>query len=289
MKRVFEEYRGRVTVTDGAWGTQLQAAGLPPDACPDLWNLENPQAVEAVARGYVQAGSRIILSNTFRANRFSLANWGLGERVAEIAQAGAAISRRAAGQAVKVFASIGPTGKIVMMGEVSAEDIYAAFAEQAGGLARGGADAILCETFTELEEAMLAVRAAREKTELPVVVSMTFDSGPEKTATMMGTTPADLAAAAIEAGAAAVGANCGAGPEHYVKVAGLLRQASELPIWIKPTAGVPALRDGRTVFPLGPEEFAAFVPALVKAGANFIGGCCGTTPDHVRAIGAAVK
>ncbi|KPK79581.1 MAG: hypothetical protein AMJ81_13055, partial [Phycisphaerae bacterium SM23_33] len=156
MKRVFEEYRGRVTVTDGAWGTQLQAAGLPPDACPDLWNLENPQAVEAVARGYVQAGSRIILSNTFRANRFSLANWGLGERVAEIAQAGAAISRRAAGQAVKVFASIGPTGKIVMMGEVSAEDIYAAFAEQAGGLARGGADAILCETFTELEEAMLA-------------------------------------------------------------------------------------------------------------------------------------
>jgi 5-methyltetrahydrofolate--homocysteine methyltransferase len=289
MKRVFEEYRGRVTVTDGAWGTQLQAAGLPPDACPDLWNLENPQAVEAVARGYVQAGSRIILSNTFRANRFSLANWGLGERVAEIAQAGAAISRRAAGQAVKVFASIGPTGKIVMMGEVSAEDIYAAFAEQAGGLARGGADAILCETFTELEEAMLAVRAAREKTELPVVVSMTFDSGPEKTATMMGTTPADLAAAAIEAGAAAVGANCGAGPEHYVKVAGLLRQASELPIWIKPNAGVPALRDGRTVFPLGPEEFAAFVPALVKAGANFIGGCCGTTPDHVRAIGAAVK
>ena len=289
MKRVFEEYRGRVTVTDGAWGTQLQAAGLPPDACPDLWNLENPQAVEAVARGYVQAGSRIILSNTFRANRFSLANWGLGERVAEIAQAGAAISRRAAGQAVKVFASIGPTGKIVMMGEVSAEDIYAAFAEQAGGLARGGADAILCETFTELEEAMLAVRAAREKTELPIVVSMTFDSGPEKTATMMGTTPADLAAAAIEAGAAAVGANCGAGPEHYVKVAGLLRQASELPIWIKPNAGVPALRDGRTVFPLGPEEFAAFVPALVKAGANFIGGCCGTTPDHVRAIGAAVK
>lgn len=288
MEPTLSQYADGVTVTDGAWGTQLQAAGLPVDACPDLWNLDNAPGVEAVARSYVEAGSQIILTNTFRANRFSLAQLGLAERAPEIAEAGAAISRRAAGDAVKVFASIGPSGKIVMMGEVPPEEFDAAFAEQAAALARGGADAILCETFAELEEALLAVRAARRSTGLPLVLSMTFDSGPDKTATVMGTTPAAMAAAAAEAGAAAVGANCGAGPEHYVKVASLLRSATDLPIWIKPNAGLPVLRDGRTVFPMGPEQFAAFAPDLVRAGANFIGGCCGTTPEHVRAIRAAV-
>jgi methionine synthase I (cobalamin-dependent) len=288
VEPTLSQYAGRVTVTDGAWGTQLQAAGLPADACPDLWNLDNAAAVEAVARSYVEAGSQIVLTNTFRTNRLALSRWSLEGRAAEIAEAGAAISRRAAGDGAKVFASIGPTGKIVMMGEVAPEEFDAAFSEQAAALAQGGADAILCETFTELEEALLAVRAARRSTALPVVLSMTFDSGPDGTATVMGTTPAAMVAAAAEAGAAAVGANCGAGPEHYVKVASLLHGATGLPVWIKPNAGLPVLREGRTVFPMGPEQFAAFAPDLVQAGANFIGGCCGTTPEHVRAVRAAL-
>lgn len=289
MGRTLSEYADQVTVTDGAWGTQLQATGLRPDACPDQMNLDDPQAVEAVARSYVEAGAQIILTNTFRANRLTLAQWGLADRAGEIAEAGAAISRRAARQDVKVFASIGPSGKILMMDQVPREVLHAAFCEQAAALARGGADAILCETFTELAEAVLAVRAAREGAELPVAVSMTFDSGPDGTATVMGNSPGDLAAAGAEAGAAAVGANCGAGPERYVKVTSLLREATDLPVWIKPNAGLPVLRDGRTVFPMGPREFAAQVPGLVEAGANFVGGCCGTTPEHVRAIRAAIQ
>jgi 5-methyltetrahydrofolate--homocysteine methyltransferase len=289
MHEKISQYVGRATVTDGAWGTQLQAQGLPPGACPDAWNVEDPPAVEGVARGYVQAGSQVILTNTFRANRFALEHWGLAEKAGELAEAGTAISRRAGGDQVAVFASIGPTGKIVMMGDVPPEEIHAAFAEQAAALARGGADAILCETFAELDELKLAIQAAREKTDLPVLASMTFDSGPDKTRTMMGTSPADLAGMALEAGASAVGANCGAGPENYVRIARMLSEASDLPVWIKPNAGLPVARDGQTVFPMGPDQFAEFVPALIAAGANFIGGCCGTTPEHVRRIRKSVN
>ncbi len=288
MSASLRQYAGRTTVTDGAWGTELQRRGLPPESCPDAWNLGNPAAVESVARDYVQAGSQVILTNTFRSSPFVLAQWHLAERAAEIVQAGAAISRRAAGQEVAVFGSIGPSGKIVMMGDVAPEELASTFAAQAAALARGGVDAILCETFTELAELLLAVGAAREATDLPIVASMTFDAGPEKTATIMGTRPGEFVKAAVEAGAAAVGANCGAGPEQFVKVAALLAEATELPVWVKPNAGMPVLRDRRTVFPMGPEEFAGHVPALAAAGACILGGCCGTTPEHIRLVREAV-
>ena len=275
-------------VTDGAWGTQLQALGLPAGSSPELWNVENPPAVEAVACSYVEAGSEVILTNTFGGNRLVLWSHGLGDRAAELSEAGVAISKRAAGGGVKVFASMGPTGKIVMMGDVPAEDISAAFAEQASALARGGADAIVLETFNELAEIKLAMQAVRSACDLPVVASMTFASGPEGTNTMMGDSPADLAAAAEDAGGDAVGANCGAGPDNYIKVAAALRRATALPIWIKANAGLPQVVDGRTTFPMSPEQYAAFVPALAEAGASFIGGCCGTTPEHLRALRAAV-
>ena len=282
------QYLGKVTVTDGAWGTLLQQSGLTPGMCPDAMNVENAPAVLAVAESYVRAGAGVILTNTFRSNRFVLEHWKLGDRAAELAQNGAALSRKAAGDRAAVFASIGPTGKIVMMDEVPRERIYEAFAEQAAGCARGGADAIVCETFSELDELLLAVSAARERTHLPVVACMTFDSGPDRCSTMMGTTPEDLARAAVEAGAAAVGANCGGGPEHFVPVARRLRKTTALPIWLKPNAGLPLVRDGQTVFPMGPEAFARFVPEMIAAGANFIGGCCGTTPEHIRAVRAAI-
>ena len=275
-------------MSDGAWGTQLQTLGLPPGALPEPWNAENPQAVEAVARSYVDVGSEIIITNTFGANRFILAQHGADGRVAELAEAGAAISRQAAGDAVKVFASIGPTGKMVMMGEVPEDEMVAAFAETATAVANGGADAILIESFGELAEAMLALQGVRSACELPVVVSMTFDSGPDGTSTMMGNTPADLAAAAEAGGAAAVGANCGVGPENYVKVVELLSAATSLPVWVKPNAGLPMVVDGETTFPMGPDEFASFAAPLAAAGATFLGGCCGTNPDHLRALRKAV-
>jgi len=288
MKFDLRAFAEKVRVTDGAWGTQLQRRGLAPGAAPELWNTENPDAVEALARSYVEAGAEVILSNTFGANRFVLAAHGQADRVAELAEAGASISRRAAGADVTVFGSIGPTGKIVMMEELTTDQFAAAFAEAAEALAWGGADAIVLETFNELAEARIALKAVKQACDLPVVVCMTFASGPEKTATMMGDKPAGLAAMAEAEGAEAVGANCGTGPDNYIRVAEILRGATALPVWIKPNAGLPILKNGKTTFPMGAEEFVSYVPALIDAGANFIGGCCGTGPEHIRAVRDAV-
>ena len=272
---------GRPVVTDGAWGTQLQAQGLDSGECPDGWNLLYPERVEAVARAYVEAGSRVILTNTFRANRISLEASGLADRAAEINRRGVEISKFAPGHLV--FASMGPTGKLLAAGEVAAAEVAEAFAAQAGALAEAGADAILVETMSELEEAEIAIAAARA-TGLPVAASVVFDSGKNKDRTMMGATPEQAAARLAEAGADIVGANCGRGIAGYVEICRRLRAATGRPIWIKANAGMPELVDGRAAYRTTPEEFASFVPALVEAGASFIGGCCGTTPDFIRAV-----
>ncbi len=273
----------RCVVTDGAWGTELQARGLASGECPDGWNLAHPERVEQVARAYVEAGSQVILTNTFRANRVALDGAGLASRVAEINRAGVAISRRAAGDRAAVFASLGPSGKMLMTGEVSAADVAAAFAEQARALAAAGADALVVETMADLEEARLAVAAARE-TGLPVVASMVFDAGKKKDRTMMGATPEQVAAALAEAGADVIGANCGCGVAGYVEICRRLSAATARPVWIKANAGMPELVDGHPVYRMTPEEYSAYVPALVEGGARFIGGCCGTNPNFIRAV-----
>jgi methionine synthase I (cobalamin-dependent) len=269
--------------TDGAWGTELQARGLAAGECPDAWNLAAPERVGEVARAYVEAGSRVILTNTFRANRLALAGHGLAEKAPEINRAGAAISRRAAEGRARVFASIGPTGKLLLMGETTEEELRAVFSEQARALGEGGADAILVETMSDLAEAKIALTAAKE-TGLPVVVSMVFDSGKNKDRTLFGATPEQVAQELTAAGADAVGANCGTGIAAYVPICRRLRAATPLPVWIKPNAGLPELVEGRTVYRTTPEEFARHVPALVEAGARFLGGCCGTNPAFVRAV-----
>ncbi len=282
-------FAAKARVADGAWGTQMQLAGLVAGSAPELWNTENPAGVEAVAASYVEAGSDVVLTNTFGANRFVLARHEAAERAAELTEAGVAISRKAAGDRAKVFASMGPTGKIVMMEEVPNQEIVAAYEEIARAAEAGGADAIVLETFNELAELALAVEGIAKACSLPVICSMTFDSGPDKTATTMGTQPADLVEMAAGAGVAGIGANCGIGPDNYVRIAELLRAKTDMPIWIKANAGLPELGPGgKTVFPMGPDEFAGFVPAIISAGANFIGGCCGTTPEHIRLVRAAV-
>ena len=289
MSLNMKSFAAKTRVSDGAWGTQLQLQGLEAGAAPELWNTENPSAVQAVAESYVQAGSDVILTNTFGSNRFVLARHGAEGRAAELTEAGVALSRKAAGDSAKVFASMGPTGKIVMMEEVPNEEIAAAYEQIARAAQAGGADAVVLETFNELAEIELAVQGVQKGCDLPIVCSMTFDSGPEKTATTMGSAPADLVRMATAAGVAAVGANCGIGPENYIRIAELLREATDLPIWIKANAGLPQLGPGgKTFFPMGPEEFAGFVPTIAAAGANFIGGCCGTTPDHIRMVRAVV-
>lgn len=275
-------------VTDGAWGTELQARGLAIGECPDVWNLSHPKLVEEVARAYVEAGSRVILTNTFRANSIALEAAGHAGRMAEINRAGVKISRRAADGRASVFGSIGPSGKMLVSGEVTAAQLRTAFAAQAEALAGAGVDALLLETFADLEEATEAIAAVRS-CGLPVVASMVFDSGRNKDRTLMGVTPERAAATLSDAGADVIGANCGCGIAGYVEICRRLAAATRLPIWIKANAGMPELVNGAPVYQMKAQAFAEYVPALIEAGANFIGGCCGTGPDFVRAICERIK
>ncbi len=275
-------------LTDGAWGTEFQARGLEAGECLDHWNLTHPDRVEAVARAYVDAGSQVILTNTFRANRIALAGHELVHLARDINSRGVEISRRAAAGRAHVFASMGPSGKLLMMGDVSEDELMTAYAEQTQALAEAGADALLFETMSDLEEAKVCVRAARP-TGLPIIVSLAYDSGKNLDRTMMGTTPELAAAELTEAGADVIGANCGQGIETFAALCQRLRNSTKLPIWIKPNAGLPELVEGGTHYQTGPEAFARHAPDLLTAGANFLGGCCGTSPDFIRALHLAIQ
>ena len=270
-------------LTDGAWGTEMQARGLAAGEFGDLWNLSHPERVEEVARAYVAAGSQVILTNTFRANRIALGTRPERERVGDVNRAGVEISRRAAAGQARVFASIGPSGKILMMGEIDEGELRAAFTEQATALAEAGADAIVVETMADLVEARIAVEAATA-TGLPVVACMVFDSGKNKDRTMMGVTPSDAASELARAGADVIGANCGVGPEDFIRICETLASTTDCPIWVKPNAGLPELVDGEAVYRMSPEAFAGSVRKLVAAGASFVGGCCGTNPKFIETL-----
>ena len=196
------------------------------------------------------------------------------------------LSKKAAGTQALVFASIGPAGKMLLSGEVSAEELTAAFSAQAQSLAAAGADALLIETMSDPEEARLAVRAAKT-TGLPVIASFAFDSGKNKDRTMMGATPEVVAAAMVDAGADGVGANCGVGVEFAAPICQRLRAACDLPVWIKPNAGLPVMEGAAIHYATTAEYFASFFSALRDAGASFVGGCCGSTPEFIRALVAA--
>ena len=274
--------------TDGGWGTQLQLRGLATGECPDRWNLLHPEKVREVALLYVDAGSDVILTNTFGANRFMLERHGLADEAEAINTEGVRLSKEAAGTRAKVFASMGPSGVVLMMGQVAPEELQAAFEVQARAMADAGADGIVVETMGDPDEAKLAVAAAKT-TGLPVVGCMVFDSGADKDRTMMGTTPEQAAEILSEAGADVIGSNCGQGIASFVKICRRLHAATDRPIWIKANAGLPEMVDGQVTYRQTPEEFAEYVPQLVEAGASMIGGCCGTTPDFIAAVKQKLK
>ena len=273
----------RPVLLDGAWGTELQALGLEPDECPDTWNVSHPERVEQVARRYVEAGSRVILTNTFRANRIALAPFGLADRTEHILRAGVMLSRRAARENARVFASVGPSGRMLAAGDVTEAELHAAFAEAAETLADADADGIVVETMTDLDEARIAVAAAH-RTGLPVVASLVFDSGRQRDHTMMGNTPEQAAEQLVAAGASVIGANCGLGVSGYLEICRRLVAASDRPVWIKPNAGLPEVVNGRIVYRILAREFAEQAARLVEIGASFVGGCCGTTPAFIEAL-----
>ena len=278
-------------ISDGAWGTRLQGKGLPSGQSPEIWNLEKPELVTEVAAEYIAAGAQLVKTNSFGGNRFKLAACGLDQRVAEINETAAACSRKAAGESVLVMGSIGPSGKMLIMQDVSEDELFNAFFEQAAALTRGGADLILVETMTDLDEARIAVSAARAASGLEIACTMTFEktvSGDYRS--MMGVSPSEMCEVIITAGAQFVGSNCGNGIEQMIPIATEIRAAApDTPIIIHANAGMPVLVDGETTFPESPEEMARHLPALVEAGASVIGGCCGTSPAHIGQMRAALS
>jgi 5-methyltetrahydrofolate--homocysteine methyltransferase len=280
----------KVLVSDGAWGTYLQQKGLQPGECPELWNVTHPEAILDIAESYIRAGSDLIETNSFGGSRFKLEKYGLADCVTELNKAAAEISRKAAGAGKWVLGSIGPTGKMLILEEVTPDELYDAFREQAIALEAGGADAIVVETMTDLEEAILAVRAAVENTTLEVICTMTFDRLlTDDYRTMMGVSPSEMVQPLIDAGASVIGANCGNGMAGMIRIVEEIRSVNkQIPVLIHANAGLPEYQDGITRFPESPQETASYVQKLITAGADIIGGCCGTTPEHIRKIKDAV-
>lgn len=292
MKRIAEQIaEGKILVSDGAWGTLLQQNGLQPGECPELWCVTHRAEVLAIARGYIAAGADMVKTNSFGGTSFKLEFFGLADKVGKINETAAAISREAAGQDKHVIASMGPTGKMLLMGDVTKEQMKNAFSEQAGALEKGGADAVCIETMSDIAESSLAIQAVKENTNLEIICTFTF----EKTAggeyrTMMGVSPAEMARACVSAGANIIGANCGNGFEQMPAIVAEIRKTEPaMPIIVHANAGMPVNRKGKTVFPDTPEMAAKHMPALIAAGANIIGGCCGTTPEHIKAIADAIR
>jgi len=282
---------GETLISDGAWGTFLQKKGLKPGECPELWCIDRPDDVFEVAKNYIDAGANMVETDSFGGTCFKFEHYGLADRTAEINEAAAKISRKAAGDENWVIASIGPTGKMLLMGDVTEEELYDAFKVQAVALEKGGADAVCIETMSAIDEAVLAIKAAKENTNLEIICTFTFEltvNGDYRT--MMGVSPVDAAKDVVEAGADIIGTNCGNGMERMIEIVKEIRTvAPDIPILVHANAGLPVNVDGVDTFPETPEDMAKQVPKLVAAGGNIIGGCCGTTPAHITAMKNAIK
>ena len=271
-------------LADGAMGTQVFAAGLPAGDAPERWNLDQPEEITNVHRSYIAAGSDIVLTNTFGGTRLRLQLHDLHHRVGDVSRAAAEIARQAADEVdrpVLVAGSMGPTGELIEpLGSLTADEAEDAFAEQAVGLAEGGADLLWLETLSALEEVEAGVRAARRSTELPIVVTMSYDTAG---CTMMGVTGTDAGVRLAQMEVAAIGANCGANlPDTENAVTEILNSCGTIPVVSKANAGIPVWKGAELSFDGTPEVLASHAHRIRRAGASIIGACCGSTPDHIE-------
>ncbi len=285
-------------IGDGAMGTELQKAGLEPGGCGDQWNLTHPERVLAIQRAYVAAGSQCLITNTFGTNRFVLSRYDLSDKVGEIALAAARIAREATRGVAQtswvgssgerwVLGDVGPCGGFLEpLGEITADELRASLREQIGGLLAGGADAIILETITALDELELGIRTARELGAPCVIASLAYDKMKDGSyRTMMGVTPEQAARTARAAGADVLGANCGTGiaPAEFAQIAHAYRQVSEAPIMLQPNAGQPRLEGTEIVYPVSPDDIAPVLAGLARE-AQIVGACCGSSPAHIAAF-----
>ncbi|MDA3925544.1 MAG: homocysteine S-methyltransferase family protein [Kiritimatiellae bacterium] len=292
MERLEKRAVSEVLICDGAMGTELQQRGLEIGSCPELWCLEKPELVKEIHQAYKDAGSNIVETNTFCGSRYKLDKFGLSDKVEQINFAGVKIAREIAGHSQYVIASLGPTGEFMQpIGLETEQSFYETFCTQAKAFEAGGADAVIVETMTSIEECCVAIRAVLETTGLTCIASFTFDPLADgRYASMMGVFPEQFAEQAIAAGAHILGSNCGLGPAHMINIIRSIRAvAGDIPLMAMPNAGMPELKDDETIFPEGPEQFASHVEKLIEVGASIIGGCCGTTPAHIAALAEKIK
>jgi len=285
-----------VLILDGAMGTMLFQAGLAPGACPELWNAERPEVLQGVHRAYFEAGSDLAETNSFGGTRLKLKAFGLEERSRELNAQAARLARSVCPPGRYVAGSIGPTGHLPdtfePLGDTPADLFYESFREQALALAEGGVDLFAIETMMIPDEAVLAIKAAKDATGLPVMCSMTFQYNSVKGVdrTMWGTSPTDAAKRLVEAGADIVGCNCGdGGPGRVPAILAEMRTATPAFLGAYPNAGIPKIVGDKTIYDLTPEAMASAFPAILAAGARIVGACCGSTPAHIQRIAETVR
>ncbi len=280
-------FKNGPVLLDGATGTNLQRAGMPVGVCPEQWILEHPDIMVDLQRRYVEAGTNILLAPTFTANRIKLEEYGLGDKLVSMNTELVELTKRAAKDRALVAGDLTMTGRqLYPLGEMLFEELVEIYREQAKVIVNAGADLFIVETMMSLQECRAAVFAIREVCDLPIMVSLTYN---EDGRTLYGTPPEVAVVALQSLGVDAVGMNCSTGPEAMLAPVAQMAQYAQIPILVKPNAGMPELRDGVTVYKTTPEEFAAVGKKLVEAGASVIGGCCGTTPEHIRSLKDAVS
>ena len=292
-----ERIRQGIFLLDGAMGTQLIARGVEAGRCNDYLNIDLPDTIFEIHKSYIQAGSDAVLTNTFGANKFALARYRFADKADEINTAGAGIARRAAGGQKYVLGDIGPSGGFLEpLGDLKPAELKEAFAQQAKTLSAGGVDGFIVETMTALDEIRIAIEAAKSVCgELPVLASMAFDKAADGFRTMMGVDVESAVAKMVSLGVDAVGFNCGTLLlDEYVELAGrfvsiVKASGANVLIYAEPNAGKPQLVDGRAVYRVTPEDFAAAIEKIYSLGVNIIGGCCGTTPQHIEAVAKKLK
>ena len=276
---------GEVLVSDGATGTFLQQNGLEPGGCPEEFNVSHPEIVRRMAKSYFDAGSDMVLTNSFGGTKFRQNHYGFGDKVDEFNRLAAEHAKSQSKPGTFVCGSLGPSGEFLEpLGAVSEEELYQAFCSQVTSLEEGGADGVVIETMTALDEASIAIRAAKENTNLTVISTMTFDKGPRGYFTMMGVTPKQAAVELVKSGADIVGTNCGNGIDNMIEIASMMRDATDSPLLVHSNAGIPSLKNGEILYPEPPHYMAERFMKLKEIGVNIIGGCCGTGPDHISAF-----
>jgi len=278
---IIKRLKKRILVLDGAMGTELQKMGMPSGVCPETWCIEHPEVIRAVHSGYQKAGSDIVYTATFGANRLKLAEYGISD-IRDVNRRLALIAKEAVGAGTLVAGDIGPTGHFVKpFGDLDFEEAVGVFKEQIKGLLAGGADLLVIETMMDIQEARAALIAAREMTNVITIVTMTFERDGR---TLNGTDPVTALITLQSLGADAVGCNCSTGPEDMMRFIAAMKPYAKVPLVAKPNAGIPVLADGKTVFRMGAGEFSGFAKDFASAGVNLLGGCCGTTPEHIETL-----